>query len=1627
MMSSSSTTTTTTPTTQGGLSTPGPKRTTPRNRQFSQQAQSTPSIANSTARAISNARREAAAVGVSKTRKGWVESIASFLGPVKRTIQGTLFGMSATTTDGKSLWQYISTTTWNYLGFAPKRQFQSMLDEQLWIDHREKERAERDERIRQLEERRRAREQQRQDELAAQVLELGKSMDDLVNNAARENGRQWVEQLGNGLHPHHKFMARLPNGLPAEKKEEKTDASSEDKENSTMADQAPIESAFPAQPSRQSFKDQFQANFKSDPSKDKEKIAFIKEYTGWSLPYLQRQFEIFQRFPNLKNEYDLNREDHPEKLAQLAEILSDRGFLKRNHIHSTKLSFEPVWGRKVFQEKHTIDALRKVYIPFSQLEPAPSYRPREFSTEERLELKKTDYRDVINEFRKQTIYDLEFHTPSDGPLPLYEQEIRNVDFEVSRDDPRLRQLWKLLPSVRLSRPVASLERNAESRLAYKLLISKRDKWYWQLSREIEKRDRSLAKVYSHFDLNRKRNEISWNEYPKVYLVQTDDPVLLAQSAQKAQIDQQMQASSQDDVISQQQQQSSLQSKKPRDEGIQQRRLPGHTVSHSYLPYARAKHLEKRTGPVPRLADAKPFVPYNNTNASVNAWVNKEADLSDEDNFPSRDPHANFFSYSESPAGMQGRRLATALAKDKAKNKGVFGKSNRKEKKKVTFADGHIETIFRPYEAEVSSRSASPEEMRVAKKRRSTNGEGVSEPETEASRNRIRKAAIPVQNLHAAVPTLKKSRVPNTLTRPANIGQGSSNPLKRGYQASLAEFPREWRSLPGCFSAWEEDAEDAGIFYEMDIKNGKLPKGVGTWEIELEQTRQPKRIRIMRDNGSEQDFAVWGLDGTLKPVEWTPPDMITEESETETETEAVDDETPTKKPVKSVNTKPVDQAPKAAANIAAAAETSKPRPDQLPDLSDTLRGFVKPKTLEEEHDDFFKTAAVENDTEEAEMTDFQRNYQLYLRELELEKKQKEKKEAALRNLKATAPPRFGGSDLENSPFDGAGNTRPRKSRRSVDLAPVEIDPSFPIFNPFDTQSDLPRAGLSRSSSKSEGALPSPPLSNDDENSGKEDNVPGSKAKARLTGLFDPVQSQKTPFTVVEDTTAHETSKPVEKPVAESFQSEVTAPSSQGSEPATEANVLQPVVNDATLPRLGSSSDLSKTQVLLPPAQITTTTPVTPSAPITAAEIGMFGAVKPSPNDRRGLDDDSGMDIDNTPQSAKKIRSPKELGLVANASTSMAESFKPSIPASFDFGSMSSKPLFGGNNNAIVANASSEAPYVFGGPATAKPVTTGDNPFLFGGPTAAPPVFGASKPAAPSAQDPFGFGASKPAEKAADAPFVFGGKATAAPVSTGIFGGASAAPSLFGTSTTAAAPSIFGASTAAPSMFGASTAATAAPSIFGASAAATAAPSIFGVSAAGPSAPTLFGATATNPPTSSGLFGAVSGVTAAPSFGSAAPTSSASLFGTQTTTAPTSQSFGFGAPTTSAPIFGGNNAATSSASFTYGSTATSQPMQFGGELTKPTAASFTSGISFGSGANSPAPSGNFNFGAASPAPSTSGPPLFGASTPSTPLPQAGASFGADPNNPFGFQPQQTNTLGRNIKAAVSRKPGSVRGRR
>ncbi|KAK6352949.1 hypothetical protein TWF696_004942 [Orbilia brochopaga] len=1544
------------------------------------------------------------------------------------TTQGNASTDSKSSSSSQSWWQYVSSAALSYVGRQPRRQYQSMLDPELFINHRKKEFEEMQERIRKAEERQKQKEWA--DQVAAQVQQLGDSLPKAPPAAQQptDSAPQWRDVLRSTIHDPYTAAAAVTAKRPsssspddiatkkASKRAQKATSNPEcNKENSvkdTNANNGLRNGRYDL------TKDHFQQNFKTDASRDAENIKFITAYTGWTMTSLAHNFRE-QRFPKLREHFPFNRTNDEIDIAKLAEILSDRAFLKRHGLND-QLTFVSFWGNPNRWRPN----LPKIYIPSHMTEPNPSRRVRKFLRAEREEMHEhMNFSELKEEWSNQTLYDLEFRLPSDPPLQPRDVELPQEPFEVHRDDPRFRHLWKLLPCVRIKSYDRS-QNASQARLQYKRQISKRDLWYWKLIHAVARHDRSLAKVFTRYDLNRKRGEMYWDGYKRVELIQTDD------------LPNDLEVEEEDLIIRDEDEDEELVDPEigsPDKEEPKQRTLPGYTISQTYLPNAVGKSREG-SKPAVRLlppeqrrpATFKSYTPY-----STKAWENDEADLSDEDNFPSAQGYRTDYT-ANGEAYHQAQRLTKALAKGNLLPNGTTTKKN----KKVSFAQGHTLTLFDPQEAETA---ASSPETHTIKKRKATDGESlkvekspVSSPPTEN-----RKLANTVANIDTSNIPATKPSVPATFTRPATIGQGSSNPNKRRYQDSFSEAPREWRSLENCFSAWDEDSEDAGIFFEIDIKDGRLPKGIGNWEAELRQTRGPKRVRVLRLHGGDQDFVVWDQDGVLRDPDWVP-------APTQEETAPV----PEARPPSPVKMQP-PPVPAPSTNVAAAAAPV-PRPDQLPDLSAALRGLVKPKTLDEERAEY--RAKTQSDSAEQSSPKgkgkgrqayvseddenpfaFKATYAKYQRELEKEQKEKEaaakaKKAATEESSEEDEPTpeererglqilesleRISASQNRNlnlldeeeqqddqswfPNIDSGDNPPPRKARRRVEKSSIEIDPSFPIFNPFETAPAKPRSGLKRnSSSKSENALPSPPLSGDEGNSGKEGSPPGSKAKARLTGLFDPVQSQKAPFTVVEDTAHAATGK-----VAQSFESDVTAPSSTASEPQVgeageeSTNVLQPVVvNGASLPRQGSLSDI-KSQGLLPPAPITSTAPVapvTPSAALTAAEMGMFGAVKPSPNEKRGFDDDSGMDIDNTPQSARKTRSPKEFGLVTNASASMAESFKPTVPASFDFGSMNSKPLFGNENTTAVANVNTSTPFVFGAaPATSKPKdlfapsgnTASSDMFLFGASTtsSAPTTFG------------------QPTAKPADTPFVFGGKATATPVSTGLFGSAAPAP--------AAAPSIFGASTSAPTTFG-----TSAPAIGG----------IFGASTTAPSQ-NMFGA-ASNAPTSNGLFGAVSGVTPTPSFGSA-PASSASLFGAQTSTA-THQPFNV----TSAPNFGGNTNTTSS-SFTFGSNATSQPGPFGPELTKQPSASFTSGFNFGSGTNSPAPGGNFTFGApaasnaASPAPSA---PVFGASNPATPTPTPAPMGGAgDPANLFGFQPQQTNSFGRTIKTAVSRKPGSVRGRR
>ncbi|KAJ6263638.1 hypothetical protein Dda_2206 [Drechslerella dactyloides] len=1639
--------------------TPGPRRSVPRNRS-SWRAYQGPASANSSARAASNAIREAAAVGVSKTRRGWFKTIYNFIMPATRTAHGA--STDSTTPSSQSWWQYVSNTALSYIGRQPKRQYQSMLDPALFINHRKKEFQEMQDRIRRAEEREKQKEWASQ--IASQVQQLGESLHSSTPSTQQQpldNVQQWRDVLRSTIHDPYANVTKRPSSSSSDDKADKANMRGQKRTHKNASNpesnkENSVNAPAPVNKSRRTgrsdlTKDHFKQNFKTDASRDAENLQFIKKYTGWSLHSMVNNFRE-QRFPKLRQDFSFDREEDEVDMAKLAEILSDRGFLRRHGIND-KVSFVPIWGTRPLTEDQ-ICRFPKIHIPTSMTEPNPSRRVRKFSSREREEMhEKMDFEAVKDEWSKQTIYDLEFRLPSDPPLQPRDVELPQEPFEIHRDDPRFRHLWRLLPCVRI-KSYDKTQNAAQARLQYKRQLSKRDLWFWKLIHAVARHDRGLAKVLTRFDLNRKRGEMYWDHYKRVQLIQTDDlPAGLEVEEEDLIIRDDEEEYEEPEIKEHWMKGDKVKNALEKEQN--KRALPGYTISQTYLPDAISKNRESGRPSVPMLPpdQRRPNSFKSYTSYSAKAWENEEADLSDGDNFPSAKGYQTDY-LANGDAHYQAERLAKALVKSN-----LLPSGTAKKTKKVSFVQGHTLTIFDPQEVE--SPESSPE-MHATKKRKATDGASLKvEKAALGSPPETRKRAATVANVDISAPAPATPRTaPQTFTRPTTIGQGSSNPNKRRYQESFSDSPREWRSLTNCYSAWDEDFEDAGIFYEIDIKDGRLPKGVGTWEAELRQTCGPKRVRVMRLNGGDQDFVVWDLDGVLRDPDWVPP-VVAEPAPVPEKRTAVEK---TSGPTSAFNVSSID---------------SVPRPDQLPDLSAALRGQVKPKTLQEERAEY--RAKPESDSAEkkgkgkarrASMVEeepedpfsFKSNYANYQRELEKEQKEKEAAKAAkakgeaeraaaraaaeefylgnqpsaeerergrrvLEQLeKRNSGNRLGNETLEEdeelfrSPCgDGADDAPPRKTRRRVEKSSIEIDPSFPIFNPFETSSPTkPRTGLKRSSSsKSENALPSPPLSGDEEHSGKDGNAPGSKAKARLTGLFDPVSSQKgwfihdtsnavhatngflAPFTVVEDGSHHLNKTAATGKVTESFESDLTTASSAPSEPQVgeeSTNVLQPVVvNGASLPRQGSLSDITKNQGLLPSAPISSMAPpmpVTPSAALTAAELGMFGAVKPSPNGR-GFDDDSGMDIDNTPQSAKKTRSPKEFGLVTDASAQMAASFKPSVPASFDFGSMNSKPIFGNENAVRVANANTSTPFVFGGaPATAKPkdifapATSSSDVFLFGGgaTSSAPTNFG--QPAV-----------SKPAET----PFVFGGKATATPVSTGLFG-STAAPAP-------AASSLFGASTSAPSNFG-----TSAPAIGG----------IFGTSATSAPSSNMFGA-ASNPPTSNGLFGAVSGVTSAPSF-QAAGASSAPLFGAQTSTAPV-QSFN----TSSAPTFGGNSAATSS-SFTFGSTATTQSSgPFGPELTKPTSASFSTGFTFGgSGTNSPAPGGNFTFGgpavsnAASPAPSA---PVFGASNPATPTPTPAANLGGggDPANPFGFQPQQTNSFGRTIKAPVSRKPGSVRGRR
>ncbi|KAK6346193.1 hypothetical protein TWF730_010524 [Orbilia blumenaviensis] len=1492
--------------------------------------------------------------GIFRLTTGTVGTIATVGGVVGRV------GHAAT----KSLFSYVSKSTRSYMGWdTPSQPIRTSLTDGSLQEEQDRKFRERAHDYYKNQERE-AEEAKREAERAAEVRELGDSLRKLSPQAPQAS-KSWTEELKK-TGPAHTITRKAEDAAKRAAKASK---------NQKASSKATRERENPYRPTKRNesgFKDEFQENFKSDPSKDAEKLEFLRSYTGWKPSYFRNQVSVFQRLPKLAEDFDiLGDTDHTENIVRVAEILSDRGFLKRQNI-VCEITFEPVWGRKPVGDA-AIALLPKVYIPEDRIEPAPSYQPREFSEEEREAMKRdSDFSAVRNEFRKQTIYDLVFHTPSDYPLPAADIELPDEDFEVSRDDPRFRQLWRLLPSVRLPGNRHLLEANAKSRLNYKKMVSRRDHWFWKVIQEVKKRDRHLAKVYTHFDLNRKRTEMNWDEFRRVHVIRDNNPP-------------------------------------PQPEGFP-------VAARVIKPVDRLRLVRRNVG------DWENTTSTNDTTKKVadpqkenrrrhnhemssppgqKCWLSTEMDLSDEDNFPCRKDGS--LQYDAGAAEYQAHRLARAVyAAETGQNQSDIKADARRKAapKKVTFAPGHTLRLFEQEDSD-SSRVTSPIDTHTSKKLKSADEKPVKTAQTSAGPG-PRKPAVPFQG--SGNSKIAHNKAPQVFTKPQTIGKGSANPIHASYQKSLVDVPREWRRREdtSTFSAWEEDSEEAGVFYELDIVDGKLPKGRGSWETELEQTRGPKRVRVIRSNGSQQDFAVWSPDGTLHDLEWVPAEP------TEKEQERLRIE------------KEIAEFKEKYPNLPT------PEAEPLPDFKTAFRTkFEPPKTAAERirlarimaaHKDgevagpTFRAATDEEAARWGPDATYEETARMHQRAREMDEREAalKKEEERLAKLRA-----------ELTRAQEIPGVLMKKRRRSADGSPTkspvksgEITGDFPRFDPFEAGPD---EMMESPRSSRPGALLSPPSSGEDENSGNlgTQGAPGSKAKARLTGLFDPVQAQKgSGFTVVEDSKA------------------------QGSgDRATGTNdVFRPIVNGATLPRLGSAGEVPKAQSLLPSAPITAA-PATPSA-ITPAEAGMFGAVKPSLKNEMSLDEGSSMDIDNTPQSAKKIRSPKEFGFVTTASTTMAETFKPTTTSAFDFGTMASKPNFGidnsdssksfalggptsnpfaGNNSTFQfgATATSTAPSIFGVSTTNdKP---SDNPFTFAGNTKPAPkatngpfLFGSNKDATKPGSEPFVFGTSKPVEKAPDM-FNFGGPSTtpaaAPPVNFGLNKPAEKADMFtFGGKATGSAPTtgIFGPTTV-PSLADAVTAATSKPT-FGPS---TVAPSIFGTSTTAPSASTTFGA-ATSAPTN-GIFGATSGATAAPSF-----------------TGPAS--FNFGEPTTSGPTFGANNTATSSASFTFGSTATTQPVQFGGELPKQTSTSFNGSFNFG--ATNEAPT-SFGFSASTAAPasaataSATAAPIFGNSN--TGALNAGTSFGADAGNMFGFQPPTTNAHGRTIKAPVSRKAGSVRGRR
>ncbi|KAK6331933.1 hypothetical protein TWF718_002470 [Orbilia javanica] len=1490
--------------TQG--STPGPIRRRPQNG-LMKHLVSSPYSSPQVVRDNGNANRWLPALrGIIRVTTGTVGTLAVVGGAVGRV------GHAAT----KSFLSYVSRSTRSYMGWdtAPAQPIRtSLTDGSL---HEEQDRRYRERAAAYYENQdREAEEARREAERAAEVRELGNSLQ-MVSPQAPQVSSSWTEEL--------------KRTGPAHAVTRKTEDVNREKPSKTQKPATSKPARERDHPYRQpkrteaGFKDEFQENFKSDPSKDSEKLAFLVSYTGWKPSFFRNQTSVFQRLPKLSDDFDiLGATDHTENITRLAEILSDRGFLKRQNI-VCEITFEPVWGRKPIGEA-AIAALQKVYIPEGHIEPAPSYQPREFSEAERETMKKNgDFSAVRQEFRKQTIYDLVFHTPYDHPLPAVDIELPEEEFEVSRDDPRFRQLWQLLPSVRLPGNRHLLEANARTRLTYKKMVSRRDHWFWKVIQEVKKRDRYLGKVYDHFDLNRKRSEMNWDEFRRVHVIRSNNPPppppekveeTVTKGAEKR--------------------------RKHRRESISPERAP----VQQYDPEIHARHRIRHNRAL-------------NSNISTKCWANKEMDLSDEDNFPSR--RGGRSRYDAEDAEYQGRRLARAIAaQNEAKPKA--------QPKKVTFAPEHTLRVFDREDSD-ASRTTSPADSHASKKLKAADNTAVR-----AGQGSLRRAG-PAGTA--------RPQAPVTLTKPKTVGKGSSDPIHASYQKSLVDVPREWRQREdtGTFSAWEEDSEEAGIFYELDIVDGRLPKGRGSWETELEQTRGPKRVRVLRSNGSSQDFIVWSQDGILRDLDWVPSE---EPSEGDRERARLEEE--------------VAEFKRMYPNLPT------PEVEALPDLRTAFQnGYTSPKTDAERIRMYrimaatkdkvkgpkFRAATDEEAARWGPDSTFEETARMHQRAREMDEREAalKREEERLAQLRAELTKAQEIPNILKGRRRSSGNSPTKSPAKST-----EITGEFPRFNPFEA---VPAQAVeSPTKSSRPGALLSPPLSNEDDHSGKEGEAPGSKAKARLTGLFDPVQSQKgSGFTVVEDSKAQ----------------------GSGDQAAGTNDVFRPIVNGATLPRLGSASDIPKAQSLLPSAPITTT-PATPSA-ITPAEAGMFASVRPSLKNEMSLDEGSSMEIDNTPQSAKKIRSPKEFGFVTSASTTMAETFKPMVPASFEFGAMS-KPNFGADN------ATSSKSFALGGP-TSNPFAS-NAPFQFGAAaTAAPSIFGVSTTTADKPSDNmFSFGGNtKPAPKKADEPFLFGGNKPEKTADIFNFNGPSTTPAAappinfgvtkpvektdifnFGGKATGGAPTtgIFG-PTAVPSLAEAVNAATSNKVTFGPS---TAAPSIFGTSTAAPSAPVIFGGATSNAPTTNGLFGATSGA-AAPSF-----------------TAPAAFNFG---EATSAPSFG-TNTATSSASFTFGSTATTQPVQFGAELPKQTSTSFNSAFSFGAKDDA---STSFSFGAsnaaAAPASTTTAAPIFGGSS-TTGAPSVGTNFGGDAGNMFGFQPPATNAHGRAIKAPVSRKPGSVRGRR